>query len=346
MATESREPTAGLTAEEWERRLEDSPESFSFFQAVRLLQRRLKDRKKVGEFAHPAEEAVRFVGNPSLAFAAGDIQDIWFDPDNPARMAVNFMGLIGNMGVLPIQYSMLADVQAAAEGDPDGYLDFLDIFHHRMVSLFYGAWERSHFYAPFERGEEDKVSARLLDLIGLGAPELRQKMSVRDDALVFYSGLLGMRQRNAVALEHLLEDYFEVPVEVIQFQGGWYRLSESSQCRIDDDEGVAGSLGDGAVVGDEIWDPHARVRIRIGPLPRDQYDDFLPGGSAFEALGGITRFFGDGQFDFDLQLVLEKEDVPGVVLGSDEEGAPPLGWCTWIRTRSFSSDPDETILSI
>lgn len=346
MGTESREPPADLSREEWERALEEAPESFAFFQAVRLLHRRLGDRRKVGEFADPAGESVRFSVNPSLAFPAGDIQDMRVGEDGQPRMSVNFMGLVGHMGVLPTQYSMVLDAQAAEEGDPDPLRDFLDIFHHRLLSLFYGAWERSHFYVPFERQEEDRVSARLLDLIGLGTPGLRRKMSVRDDALLFYCGLLGIQQRSAVALEHLLEDYFGVPVEVLQFHGGWYGLSESSQCRLDDDEGLAGSLGEGTVVGDEIWDPQARVRIRVGPLSREKYDDFLPGGPAYEALAGFTRFFGDGHYDFDLQLVLDRDDVPGVVLGSEEESAPPLGWCTWIRTRPFSLDPDETILSI
>jgi type VI secretion system protein ImpH len=131
----------------------------------------------------------------------------------------------------------------------------------------------------FERGEEDPFTSRLLDLVGLGLGDLRQRMSLRDEALLFYSGLLGSQHRSAVALEQLLEDQFQVPVAVEQFVGGWYGLSAQSRCRLDDDEGLGGSLGEGTVVGEEVWDPHARVRIRVGPLPRDRYDEFLPGGS-------------------------------------------------------------------
>ena len=346
MGTESRIPPPDLTSEAWEDALNEAPESFGFFQAVRLLHRRLQDHKGVGEFADPSEEVIRFSVNPSLAFPAGEIQGIRFDPEGQADMMVNFLGLVGHMGVLPMQYTLLIDDQAAREGDPDGFREFLDIFQHRIISLFYKAWERSHFYVPFERGEDDPLSQRLMDLIGLGTEDLRSRMSIRDDALLFYSGLLGSRHRNAIALERLLEDYFQVPVKVVQFKGGWYGLSHDSQCRIDDDEELGGGLGEGLAVGDEIWDPQARVQLKIGPLRRDEYDGFLPGGSSYTALKGITQFFGDGQFDFEVQLILHREDVPGIVLGAEEEEAPPLGWCTWIRTQPFSRDADETTFPI
>ena len=347
MGTESGTPSPDLRpSAPWEEALDDAPESFTFFQAVRLLHRRFPDRRPIGEFAHPSEEVVRFSVNPSLAFPAGDVQDLLLDPEAPPRLQVNFMGLVGHMGVLPVQYSLLIDEQAAAEGEPDPFRDFLDIFHHRILSLFYKAWERSHFWVAFERGEEDPVTCRLLDLVGLGTEDLRGRMSLRDEALLFYSGLLGSQHRSAVALEQLLEDHFQVPAAVEQFAGGWYGLSAQSRCRLDDEEELGGSLGDGTVVGDEVWDPHARVRIRIGPLRRERYDEFLPGGSAHQDLRDMTRFFSDGQFDFQVQLVLDRRDVPGMVLGEDTESALPLGWCTWIRTRPFSRDAAETTFMI
>jgi type VI secretion system protein ImpH len=346
MAAESRVPPTDLSPEAWEVAFRETPEAFSFFQAVRLLHRRPNGREGIGEFADPSREVVRFSANPSLAFPAGEIQNLWEDSEGPSRMMVNFLGLVGHMGVLPVPYSLLLDEQAAREGDPDAFRDFLDIFHHRLLSLFYRAWERAHFYVPFERGEDDPISRRLLDLIGLGSQDLRNRMGIRDQALLFYAGLLGSRHRSAVALQRLLEDYFEAPVQVLQFRGGWYGISRDSQCRVDDAEGLGGGLGEGLAVGDEIWDPQARVQIRIGPLRRDEYDQFLPGGRSHTALKGITQFFGDGQFDFEVQLSLHRDDVPGIVLGVDEEDVPPLGWCTWIRTRPFDRDADETTFPI
>lgn len=345
MATESGIPDARVESAA-ERDLREDPQSFGFFQAVRLLQRLDRERRPIGGFAHPSEEVVRLSSNPDLGFPAGEIQDLRYDAGDAGRMQVNFMGLVGSQGVLPTHYSQLVRSERREEARPLG--DFLDMFQHRMLSLFYAAWERAHFYVPFERGESNLVSRHLLDLVGLGARPLRRRMQVRDDALLFYCGLLGMRQRGAIALEQLLADYFQAPVNVEQFVGGWYGLSTSSRCRVDDepsDESPA--LGAGAVVGDEVWDPQARVRVRIGPLSRERYDRFLPGGSAHAALKSIVEFFSDGQLDYELQLVLERDDVPGIVLGEEtEEEAAPLGWCTWIRTRPFVEDADQTTLAL
>jgi len=98
------------------------------------------------------------------------------------------------------------------------------------------------------------------------------------------------------------------------------------------------------VLGDAVWDQQSRVRIRIGPLPRSRYDQFLPGGSAYRELQGVTRFFSGDSVDFELQLILARHDVPSCVVGEDQ--AVPLGWGTWLRTQPLDRDPDDTVLTI
>ena len=107
-----------------------------------------------------------------------------------------------------------------------------------------------------------------------------------------------------------------------------------------------GQLGAGAVVGDEVWDPQTRVRIRIGPVSRAAFERFLPTGSAYRSLKAFARFFGHDQFDIDVQLILARDEVPGCVLGADDGQSRPLGWCTWITTTSMTRDRDETILAL
>jgi len=230
---------------------------------------------------------------------------------------------------------------------PNPLRDFLDIFQHRLLSLFYRAMEKGRFYALFERGEEDPVSARLLELLGLRNHHLRGLLEIPDHHLRFYAGLLGLKQRNAAALRRILEDYLEVPAQIEQFVGGWYSLSEESQVCLDDEpDELSPRLGEQTVVGDEFWDPQARVRIKIGPLRRSRYEDFLPGRKGHQALRALTTFFSDDQFDFEVQLILAKEDVPPVRLGAEGEDGTPLGWCTWIRTRPFDRDADETTFTL
>jgi type VI secretion system protein ImpH len=340
-------PSPDLTQDRFPEALEEAPETFPFFQAVRLLQRFLPDGvKNVGQGIDPSREPVRFSVNPSLSFPAGDVQDFRARDGAPPEMVVNFLGLVGHMGVLPTHYSRMIPETNSPDPKPNALRDFLDLFHHRMVSLFYRAWERSHFFVPLERGDADWMTERLNDLIGLGLENSRESVGVEAEALLPYSGLLAAIPRSALSLQAMIEAYFDVPAEVEQFQGGWYRISEAHQCRIDDDEGLGGRLGEAAALGDEIWDPRARALVRIGPLTLERYRELVKGGRSWADLQGLIRYFGDGQVDIDVQLVLKREDVPGIVLGSEDESSTPLGLGSWICTRPRTQDADETVLSI
>jgi type VI secretion system protein ImpH len=335
--------TVALGQPELKAQLTEDPTSFEFFQAVRVLERLYPGRGPVGMFHHPSEEVARFTVNPDTAFPASEIQTLGLDDAKPARMGVNFMGLTGPEGVLPYCYSLLVS-ERIRERDTT-LRDFLDIFHHRIISLFYRAWEKYRFAVSYERDQQDRLTQHLKDLVGLGEPGLQNRLGVRDDALLFYAGLLGPQQRSAAALEQMVEDYFGVPAEVEQFVGGWYPLSASTECTLGDERDASEQLGWGAVAGEEVWDPQARVRLRLGPLTRRQYDEFLPFGSAYGALRTLTRFFCGEQFDFEVQLVLARDEVPPSILGGDDPGSP-LGWCTWMRSQPFSRNADDTILTL
>jgi len=327
-----------------EKRLREEPYAIRFFQAVRLLERLFPDRKPVGRFVNPADEVVHFGANASLAFPASEIQSLGWDEQKPHHMTVNFHGLVGPVGVLPQWYTGLV-AERVRSGDRT-LRDFLDIFNHRFLSLFYQAWEKYRFPIAYERGELDRFSRLLFDLIGMGTDGLQNRQAVPDEAFLFFSGILGQRPHSAKALELILNEYFEVPVEVQQLLGGWFKLDTATECSMGDRETSSEQLGMGAVAGDEVWDQGARARIKLGPLTLSQYLDFLPTGSAFPALKGLTRFFSNDEIDFEVQLVLERADVPACELGSEGDDSPKLGWVSWVRSGPIGRDPGDTILAL
>ena len=221
----------------------------------------------MGTFLHPSEEVARFTVNPDTAFPASEIHALELEDGHPPRMSVNFMGLTGPEGVLPYCYSLL--ISERIRDRDTAPRDFLDLFHHRIISLFYRAWEKYRFAVSYERDQQDRLTQHLKDLVGLGEQGLQNRLGIRDDALVFYAGLLGPQQRSAAALEQFIGDYFGVPAAVEQFVGGWYPLSTGTECTLGDEGDPSEQLGWGAVAGEEIWDPQARVRLRIGPLTRE-----------------------------------------------------------------------------
>jgi type VI secretion system protein ImpH len=333
-----------LDSSPMERVLQEDACSFEFFQAVTLLSRLRLDHKPVGRFSNPADEAVHFCVNNQLAFPASQIQQIECEDDAPAAMRVNFIGLTGPMGVLPYCYTELILEQLRYKDS--SLRDFLDIFNHRLISLFYRAWEKYHFPVTYRLGDEDRFTRHLLDLIGLGTSGLQERQSVPDDAYLHYVALLGAQVRSATALEAILRDYFEVPVEIEQFTGAWYRLDRTTQCSMQEQNTDSELLGGGAVVGDEIWDQQSSVRIKLGPMGLEQYSDFLPQGSAYEPLKAITKFFSNDEFDFEVQLLLDRDEVPACNVGFEHDVPPRLGWVTWLKSKPLDRDPGDTILRL
>jgi type VI secretion system protein ImpH len=347
MATPSRKPDPDVEKPlDWT--LKNEPFKIGFFQAVRLLRRRMPQRKAPGSFVPPAQEAVRFISNPSLAFPAGEIQEIKWptNAEEPPRMVVNFMGLCSPVGVLPQHYTEL--IIDRAQNKDNGFRDFLDLFNHRLISLFYRAWEKYRFFVGYERREEDKLTTMLFSLIGLNTAGLAGRQAVHDQSLAFYSGLLAQQPRSAQSLTQILADYFQVDVALEQFVGKWVRLPQNTQTCFDDAESVNTQLGGGAVLGDEVCDHQSSVRIKLGPLTRDQYLDFLPTktAKAYPALKALLKFFSNDVIDFEIQLILKREETPALKLGASDHSGLMLGWTTWVKNAPMGRDPGETVLQM
>ncbi|MCW5980955.1 MAG: type VI secretion system baseplate subunit TssG [Bryobacteraceae bacterium] len=326
------------------RQLEERAHEFEFFQLVRLLQKGLPDREPVGRAGDPANEAARFGVHPTLSFPPCEVRELRWNEAGPPAMAVHFFGLTGPVGVLPTHYTAYILERLYAR---DATLrDFVDLFHHRLLSLFYRAWEKYRFAVPYERGEKDSFTRHLLDLVGLGTPGLQNRQAVYDQSLLFYAGLLAQQPRSSGALRQILADYFDVDVEVEPFAGTWRALDPDSWSFLNEGSRQSEQLGVGVILGDEVWDPQSVVLIRIGPLTMRQYRDFLPDGTAYAPLRSITRFFCGDDFDVEVQLVLRSEDAPRCALDAPEEPQPQLGWTSWLFTRPPERDPDDTILRL
>lgn len=343
MASASRDESPSVGAAEAARRLDEEAGAFDLLQAVLLLEHLAPERARVGGDAGPADEVVRFSTNPSLSFPTGDIHELERSDDGPARMEVNFMGLVGPSGVLPHYYTQL--VASTRRSGDVALSDFLDILQHRLISLFYRAWLRLHQAGNSRSGERTPVARHLLEMAGLDLPRHGSEPAYDIDRLVPLVALLAPQPRSALAFQRLLGAYFGVPVAIEQFVGTWARLRRSDLCAVGEENDSA-MLGWGAVVGDEVWDPQSRVRVRLGPLPRDGFERFLPGGDDHAALRDLARLFGHDQFDVEVQLVLEREHVPSVVLGDADRGEHALGWTTWLRTAPMGRDPDEAVFTL
>jgi type VI secretion system protein ImpH len=220
-------------------RLRDNPGDFDFFQAVRMMVRMAErgalpgeerspgvtppKRKPVGHDYAPHEEVVRFRSVASHAFAATEIVKMAIAREAaategdanaagakraanapPLEMFVSFLGLTGPNGVLPQHYTtQLIDRIKAKDFS---LADFLDLFNHRMISLFYRAWEKYRFPIGFERFRlaperdepDDLFTSCMYSLVGFGTNGLRRRQEFDDETLVYYGGHFARRNRRRV----------------------------------------------------------------------------------------------------------------------------------------------------
>lgn len=324
----------------------DEGHLFDFYQAVRLLEKMRPHSTPVGENVNPAAETARFKSRVTMSFPASDIDAIRRpkDPDEPPEVIVNFMGIAGAFGPLPNPFVELL-IEREARGDT-GFRDFLDIFNHRLISLMYRVRKISRLGMEIKPPDQIPFARHLWSLSGLGMPGLRNRMKVRDRAYLFYTGLLGQKPHSMVGLERMLSHYFGVVVKGRQFRGRWFKL-ERDQVTVIGRYGQNQVLGDSAVLGTRVWNQHTKFRLVVGPLKLKMFEEFLPIGSRFRPLIEMARFYVGGEIDFDINLIIKALDVPPARLTSalSNTSGPRLGWTSWIKTRDFTEDDAQVVLS-
>ena len=259
-------------------------------------------------------------------------------------MAVNFMGLTGPMGVLPRVYTEL--IMSRLRARDRTLADFFDIFNHRMISLFYQAWEKYRSSVAYERDGEDRLSKYLMSLIGLGTDGLQNRMLVRDDSLLFYSGLLSLQPRSAAALRGVLQDYFGVPVEVEQFVGAWQPLGSSRSVRPGQRRVVRlaarrGHRGGRRNLESAVADPPETGPADAGAVP----GLFARRGRLSNPCASWRGSFAAPTWRSRFSSSCERAVVPRCDLGEDSLAGPRLGWFTWMKSGpDFDRAPADTVL--
>jgi len=324
------------------RRLADEPHKFGFFQAVRLLENAHPGLPRVGTSLRLRDDPIRFAQSPSLSFAPAALAS--FDvagADQPPTLTQRFFGLFGANGPLPLHLTEYARERARRMPSDRAFVRFLDMFHHRLLSLLYRAWAEAQPAVSLDRPDQDPWSRWVGSVAGYGQATLTGRDSVPDGARLAAAGILGRSVHGAEGLERILNDFFRVPVRVHQWQPHWMRLPEDARSRI----GLRNApvaLGQNAVVGAKVWDCQTRFRVEIGPLTLEQYKRFLPGGESMKRLRDWVLNYVGYELSCEMHLILRKEEVPPVRLG----GAGALGWTSWLGVRQVDAPAGDLVLGI
>jgi type VI secretion system protein ImpH len=312
------------------------PYAFHFFQALRRLECAYHDRPRLGESSRPTDDPIRLAQEPAMTFAPSTLAafDLAGD-DRPPRLFEYFFGLFGPNGPLPLHLTEYARDRSRNHGDRT-FARFADLFHHRLLCLFYRSWADAQPTVSFDRPEADRFNVYVGAPFGLGTPSLWNRDAVPDSAKFHYAGRLACQTRNPEGLQAILADFFNLPVAIEDFVGHWLPLDESSRCYLGATP-VTGRLGMTAVIGERVWDCQFKFRITIGPMGLEDFQRFLPGSDSLRRLVAWVRNYIGDELLWDFNPILDRNEVPPLILG---EGTR-LGWTTWLTGQPLARDADD-----
>lgn len=284
----------------------------------------------IGQAQRPQAEPFRLGQLPSLTFAPREIAGI----DQVAgRLKVRLFGLgmLGPNGPLPIHVTEIARDRKENRRD-DTLVDFLDIFHHRYLTLFYRAWSSSQAAAGLDRPDAEKFSFYIASLFGHDVDEIKGR-TLPAHARIAASAHLIREARNPDGLRATLAQFFGVPVAIEEHIWHWIEVDRAEHSRLRE-RGEPSILAVGAMLGEQVPDRQHKFRIVVGPLEIDEYLRFTPQGADLPLLVEWVRAFVGYEFVWELELRINAQSATPATIGGPER----LGWSGWLG-RSPSGKP-------
>lgn len=291
----------------------------------------------LGRAPRPLDEPLRLGQEPSMAFAPSNVSGVDLDSDGPPRISIYGFGLFGPNGPLPLHLTEYARERMRHHGDQT-LSAFADLFHHRLILLFYRAWADAQSVNSLDRPDGHRFVEYVASLMNMGQPGLKRRDRIADHARTHMAGHLVRQTRNPEGLIQILRLYFDVPVKVDEYVSDWVMIDERQVSRI----GLYGrnhQLGGGATIGLAVRDAQSKFRLELGPLSQDEFRGFLPGSRRLAQLVDWVRQYIGIEFAWELRLVLRRQEARGMRLGGDQQ----LGWGSWLGTRLSDTDAGDML---
>ena len=316
----------------------EQPHRFDFFEAMRRVECAWNELPRLGTAARPTDEPVRLGQRASLDFPASMLAAVEPIESNRLKVLGYFFGLYGPNGPLPLHLTEYIHDRITNARDST-FAAFSDMFHHRMMELFYRAWANVRPTVHFDRPEQDQFAGYVSALAGLGSPALRNADAWPDRAKLYFSGTLAGATRTRAGLESMLSEYLNLPVRVEECVGEWLDVVPSERMRLGDpDTGVLGN----SVLGEQVWSAQHKVRLVLGPLELGDLMQYLPGSPSLDRLRAAVMNYLGYEYAWDVQFIVHRSRVPGTRLGQFGH----LGWTSWMAPDRTGGDLDEVIIDV
>ncbi len=320
MARESRREAPAV-----EKELLARARRFSFVQTLRLLRLLVRRQQGPGLDDKMLDRLIRVRPQLSLDFPGTDVSRVEADPGDGVRFRVtaNFFGLYGSSSPLPTFYT--EDLLQERNDERCITRDFLDIINIPLYQLLFRAWGKYRLLYQIDEEKDQRSLERLYCLLGLGNGFFRRRLA-DPFRMLRYLGLATQLPRSCQGLQAMLCDTLCLEqVEVIGCIEQMAPVPPGKRLVLGRPENV---LGSNTVLGELVPDRMGRFRVRVEPAGAGLLHELLPDGEAFGKIEEIIGFYLDQPLDWDVEVVLEADQVQSPTLGQERWGR--LGWNTWL----------------
>jgi type VI secretion system protein ImpH len=303
------------------RSLESEPWRFDYFTVLRHLERMFADRPRIGDSAARREDFVQLGQDPFMDFPASNLARVVQSDDKPLKVFVEYLGLLGPQGALPLATTEEAYHYVLTQDD--AFPRFLDLFNHRFIQLFFRAWADARPIAQHDRPDADRFVAYIGSAIGLGSKPYQDLDCLPDAAKLGFAGLIGAQAKCASRLAGAVCGLFKVKAEVEEFVGSRLMIEASERTILGD---RYNRLGEDALLGRTVFSVQDKIRLRIFAKNLAQYIRFLPTGDLCEPLADLVFFYNGEQLDWDVELAIPSGAAEPIRIGKFGQ----LGWTSWM----------------
>lgn len=283
--------------------------------------------KHLTESGDHSLNTLRFTVNPALCFAKQEINRLSYDPSKQQIICqVNFMGLIGAAGVLPPHYHE----QILNSKKSSALKAFLDIFHHRSITLFYQAWKKHQFTIDYEIGQAkiamgSKVQVMLQALLGDSRAFASEKLP--------YLASFAAKNKSLSNLQSILYHTLQRAIVITPFRYATETLDQHHITRLTTTSTQMSNrcyLGTTMTLGETIRMDQSNVTVSIAANDYEDFKSLTADSSLKNRVHELCTYFICHSFKFSIVITLAPKHRHDMHLHQHPSLANRLGVDSWI----------------
>lgn len=296
---------------------------YNFFSALRLLE--AKGDSRFGESKTPKEDPLLLGQSTHIGFAPTALAELRSsDATSHQWLDVFFFGLFGPNGALPSHLNEQIHTKLPKDKQKQTR-DFFNMFHHRLISLFYRAWANKEPTAQLDGGKFDKFQLYIGSLAGYGLPTLKNRDSFEDYSKAHFAAYLGGKTCHREGLQNIILQLYNMHSNIIEFVGEWLPIPKEHQCELKENH-YAKQLGQNTTLGKHSWQSQYKFQVQLGPLDLDKYKACLPRSKKLKQINETIKNYMRDEIQWEIILLLKKSAIPKTIIGQHGQ----LGWTSWL----------------